>query len=32
MKWIAIVLISAWCIGLVWLGYHVIKYRNQNED
>ena len=32
MKWTAIVLISAWIIELVWLGWHLLQYRKENEN
>lgn len=32
MKWTAITIISIWIIELIWLGYQLYQYKNQNED
>ncbi len=31
LKLTTIVILSAWIIGMVWLGYQVIKYKGNDE-
>ncbi len=31
MKWTTIIIISSWIISLIWIGYQMFKYLN-NED
>ncbi len=32
LKWTTLVILSVWIIELCWLGYHVIKYKNEKTS